>query len=145
MGLHDDRDQLDPNSVNRKYVVSLLRNGDLASFRAYQGPRFARIVAKDLLVRPLDFMWECLLAPDAIGDPDALVREAELYLKEAPRALLKAQYMRVVGAAMYRAGRFDEGIARIEESIRMREVKARSVIGSFWRWPTHARAGGPRR
>jgi tetratricopeptide (TPR) repeat protein len=111
----------DFNLINEKYAISLLRTGDLAAYRAAVGRRFTRVVGGRLkAIQQPNFLWECLLAPDAVGDPDALVRLAETLLKESPEGPLKAQFMRALGAAYYRAGRFDRCIARIEESIRMR-------------------------
>jgi hypothetical protein len=125
-----------------KYVIALLRNGDLAMYRAFQGRRFTRVAAGNRHVVPVDFLWECLLAPNAVGDPDALVRLAETFLKESPDGPNKALLIRALGAALYRAGRFGDCIARLGESIRLRGGQSDVQDWAFLAM-AHARKGHP--
>jgi WD40 repeat protein/serine/threonine protein kinase/tetratricopeptide (TPR) repeat protein len=63
--------------------------------------------------------WLCALGPYTVADPEAPVRLAEAAVDEAPR--FKADYLNTLGAALYRAGRFDEAIRRLEEAIQGHE------------------------
>ncbi len=110
------RNYYDPYS---KYAIASILAGDAAGYRDVYRRLFARVAAGKLRVR-LEFLWNCLLGPDGVGDPEALVRLVEGYIKPLPDGPGKAQFTRILGAALYRAGRYQESIARIEESIRMR-------------------------
>ena len=63
--------------------------------------------------------WACVLGPDGTADPDVPVRLAEAGVKGAAESS-KASYLNALGATLYRAGRFDEAIRRLEEGIRLR-------------------------
>ncbi len=63
--------------------------------------------------------WICVLGPDSLADPEVPVRLAERALKLAP-ATARPAYLNTLGAALYRARRFEESIRRLEESIRER-------------------------
>jgi len=63
--------------------------------------------------------WACALGPEATSDLEAPVRLAEIGVRGV-RELDKPNYLNTLGAALYRAGRFDEAIRRLEEGIRLR-------------------------
>jgi WD40 repeat protein/tetratricopeptide (TPR) repeat protein len=63
--------------------------------------------------------WSCALGPGATADPGVLVRLAEIALGGAAPSD-KPDYLNTLGAALYRAGRYDEAIRRLEEGIRLR-------------------------
>jgi tetratricopeptide (TPR) repeat protein len=71
--------------------------------------------------RPI--VWSCVLIPDAVSDQEVLVRLAESYNAERPEAksIEKSDGLNALGAALYRAGRFNEAISRIEQSIQARD------------------------
>jgi tetratricopeptide (TPR) repeat protein len=56
--------------------------------------------------------WTCSLAPDALGDVAPAVRLAEHAARINPHC---TQYLQGLGAILYRAGRFDEAVRRLEE------------------------------
>jgi tetratricopeptide (TPR) repeat protein len=58
--------------------------------------------------------WACTLAPDAPVDPGLPVRLAEIAVKDE---FIKPVALRMLGAALYRAGRCDEAIPRLEQAI----------------------------
>src|SRR4029077_10195924 len=72
--------------------------------------------------------WYCTYAPDAVADLAVPVQMAEkalaAYLPEQKRLALNT-----LGAALYRAGRIDEAIARLDES-----VKASGGVGVPQDW-----------
>jgi eukaryotic-like serine/threonine-protein kinase len=99
------------------HVLCLLDQGDKAGLRgacadlldcfgSLAGPMAANRVA-----------WDCVVAPDAVADPEMPVRLAERAVGEAPES---AACLNTLGAALYRAGRFSEAIHRLEEGIRQR-------------------------
>jgi tetratricopeptide (TPR) repeat protein len=62
--------------------------------------------------------WQSVLARDAVADPKIVIRLAETALagvssEDRPRALT------TLGAALYRAGKSAEAVARLEEGIRL--------------------------
>jgi tetratricopeptide (TPR) repeat protein len=65
--------------------------------------------------------WFCVLAPDAVADPKAAVRLAEAALAGHPGSeRARSDVLKTLGAALYRAGRFEEAIRRLDESIQTR-------------------------
>jgi WD40 repeat protein/tetratricopeptide (TPR) repeat protein len=63
--------------------------------------------------------WACVLGPMGNFDAQAPVRLAEAAFKGADESL-KADASRTLGAALYRAGRYNEAIRQLEEGIRLR-------------------------
>jgi WD40 repeat protein/serine/threonine protein kinase len=94
----------------------LLKAGDLAGYRR---------AAPDLLARfgkisgpEARFVaWQCVRLPDAVADRDAPVALAEVALAGSPEEG-KPICLSVLGAALYRAGRFDEAIRRLNAGIK---------------------------
>ncbi len=73
--------------------------------------------------RANELAWCCVLAPGAPIDPNALVRLAELAVKGFP-AEQKHAALNTLGAALYRAGRFEDAIRRLGEGIQLRSGKS---------------------
>jgi WD40 repeat protein len=63
--------------------------------------------------------WCCVLASDEVSDPEVPVRLAEEALARGT-AREKSDVLITLGAALYRAGRFEESIRRLNESIQTR-------------------------
>ena len=57
--------------------------------------------------------WACVLAPDATTDWATAVALAENSVHSEPKSVL---YLNTLGAVLYRAGRFDESLARLSEA-----------------------------
>ena len=57
--------------------------------------------------------WACVLAPDATTDWATAVALAEKSVQSDPKS---AMYLNTLGAVLYRAGRFDEALARLSEA-----------------------------
>jgi WD40 repeat protein/serine/threonine protein kinase len=65
--------------------------------------------------------WYCVLAPDAGSDREAPVRLAAAALTGLPEGAPKrSAVLNTLGAALYRAGRFEEAVRRLNESIQTR-------------------------
>ena len=63
--------------------------------------------------------YTCALGPDATADLEVPVRLAEVALRSAT-IFGRAPYLNTLGATLYRAGRYDEAIRRLEEAIQGR-------------------------
>jgi hypothetical protein len=71
--------------------------------------------------------WHCAIGPGGPDDPMAPVRLAETALGSAT-AGFKRTLLAGLGAALYRAGRYDDAIARLEEAERGPSDKHSQVI-----------------
>jgi tetratricopeptide (TPR) repeat protein len=102
------------------HLLSLLESGDvpghrfaaekiLSRFRKSSDPNSLNIVA-----------WWCCYAPDTVTDLTAPVQMAETAVGGYP-AEQKRFALNTLGAALYRAGRIDEAIARLDESVKASE------------------------
>jgi WD40 repeat protein/serine/threonine protein kinase len=98
------------------YVQALLRlrAGDRAGYRtvcrsALQA--FAQTASADAAN---DVAWTCVLAPEAVDDAASVVALAERAVAADPK---KHLYQNTLGAALYRAGRVEEAVRRLRESL----------------------------
>jgi tetratricopeptide (TPR) repeat protein len=111
--------RLQPENLSLIYtqVLSLLAMGDRAGLRRTCSDLLALFGATNNHFTANSVAWSCVLAPDAVADREAPVRLAELAVNAAPEAQ-KPMYLNTLGAALYRAGRFEASIRRLEEGIR---------------------------
>jgi hypothetical protein len=117
--------ELEPDNLvlRQSQIRALLEAKDIAG---------ARRACEDLLKRSAnatttDFtlannvVWSCALTPGAVADPGVPVRLAEAALKLHPVTGREgSDRLRILGAALYRAGRFAEAIRALEESHQVR-------------------------
>jgi WD40 repeat protein/tetratricopeptide (TPR) repeat protein len=116
---------LEPENLRLRYnlALALLALGDqdglrqfcsdvLSHFGTTANPRVANSVA-----------WYCVLGPDAAADRATPVRLAKLAVTDTSEAE-KPTFLNTLGAALYRAGRFEDAIHRLEEGIRKRGGKS---------------------
>jgi Flp pilus assembly protein TadD len=95
------------------YAEERLRAGDTAEYRR------ACAVLLEAFGRTQDpaaasaVCWTCVLAPDAVPDPAAVVRLAE---KAAAGDPANPASLTAPGAALYRAGRFDAAVGRLHKA-----------------------------
>jgi tetratricopeptide (TPR) repeat protein len=62
--------------------------------------------------------WTCTLAPDAVEDREAVVRCARSAVKPMPKDPDKLRSLQILGAATYRAGRFQEAIDHLNDALK---------------------------
>jgi tetratricopeptide (TPR) repeat protein len=113
--------RLEPENLQRRYshALSLLALGDHAGMRQACGYLLARYgTASDPNIAN-NVAWDCVLAPGAVANRTAPVRLAELAVNDAPEGE-KPNNLNTLGAALYRAGRFEQAICRLQEGIRKR-------------------------
>jgi WD40 repeat protein/serine/threonine protein kinase/Flp pilus assembly protein TadD len=121
-----------PEALRFRYhhVLSLLAIGDEGGLHRACADLLDRFGSSTDVLSANDVAWYCLLAPDAVADREAPVRLAELAVNGASDAQ-KAMYLNTLGAALYRAGRFQEAINRLEEGIRLRGGQALAQDWTF--------------
>jgi WD40 repeat protein/serine/threonine protein kinase/tetratricopeptide (TPR) repeat protein len=61
--------------------------------------------------------WVCALAPDAIGDYTPLIARMDQIVKATPPSTVRHDLLNTLGAILYRAGRFEDAVARLTEGI----------------------------
>jgi tetratricopeptide (TPR) repeat protein len=105
--------------LRQSQIRALLEASDVAG---------ARRACEDLLKRSANatttdlalannVVWSCVLTPDAVADPGAPVRLAEAALKlHLVTGREGGDRLRILGAALYRAGQFAEAIRSLGES-----------------------------
>jgi WD40 repeat protein/serine/threonine protein kinase len=99
------------------YCLSLLESGDIAAYRSAAG----KILAESWKATDPNTLnnasWWCSYSPDAVPDLTVPVQMAEAALAGFP-AEQKRFALNTLGAALYRAGRIEEAIARLNESVK---------------------------
>ena len=111
----------DPDDFNLRYhhLVSLLKVGDVRGYRRAASDLLARLSGAAEIDDAPSVVRYLVLAPEAVADLEKLVRLAEAALttdtKEGNHTVLNS-----LGAGVYRAGRLDESIRRLDESVHAR-------------------------
>ncbi len=100
----------------------------LEHFDKAENPAIARAIA--------DTCAAC--APEAVPDLERPVRLAERALASNPK---NWDLVEVLGGTLYRAGRYEEALARLEESARLSQDQQGSVWGCLFRAMAHDRLG----
>jgi tetratricopeptide (TPR) repeat protein len=57
--------------------------------------------------------WGCVVGPQGLANPDALLRYAEKWVAEQPKSFVR---LNLLGAALYRAGRLEEAVQRLADA-----------------------------
>jgi tetratricopeptide (TPR) repeat protein len=85
-------------------------------------------------------LWTCVLAPNAVGDPMALANGAEEAVGEEPKGHWNANQL---GAALYRAGRYDEAARQLTRASGLDPgpVRTNLIYTWFFLAMTHHRLG----
>lgn len=107
--------EVDPDNPEPLYRVALARiaEGDDAGYRLACGQLLKRFGGSENPGVASPLAYTGVARPKALDSPDPLVRWAE---RAVP---LFRGNERVLGAALYRAGRFDEAVRRLDESARL--------------------------
>jgi tetratricopeptide (TPR) repeat protein len=111
---------LQPGDVAIRYhdILALATVGDLSGLRREASDlldRFRKTTDPDTANQ---VAWSLVLAPGMVTDKAGPVRLAEIAVKGFA-AEQKSQGLNTLGAALYRASRFEEAIRRLEEGIRL--------------------------
>jgi tetratricopeptide (TPR) repeat protein len=106
-----------------------LRDGDLDDYRKVCADMLERFAKSDDAVSLGWLAWTCVLAPNAGVDPAQLVSLAERASGKPPEDLWGAIR---IGAALYRAGRFDEAVKRLNEATALDADPSRTNMLCTW-------------
>ena len=110
----------EPDNLGSRYphIRSLVEAGDRAGVRRACEDLLKRFGTKADHAQSNSIAWTCVLAPDAAVYGEALVHLAEAGVAGRPeRGRERSEVLNTLGAALYRAGRFEEAIRRLNESI----------------------------
>lgn len=115
----------EPDNYGLRYphIRSLVEAGDGAGVR-----RACEDLIKKYDATPTDalqirsIVWSCVLVPDAVADYGAPVRMARSFLanRSEEGSFENSDGLNALGAALYRAGRFEEAIRHLNESLQAR-------------------------
>jgi serine/threonine protein kinase/Flp pilus assembly protein TadD len=73
--------------------------------------------------------WTCVLAPEAVADTAQPVQLAEKAVANEPKNL---QYLCTLGAALYRAGRFEEAVKRLTAASALQANERQTAMAYTW-------------
>ncbi len=94
-------------------ALARLQLGDLAGYRSTCAAAIERAGKVAPPLTNLWLVWTCAVGPDAVSDWDVPLSRAQQLIDSAPP---HADYLTVLGALLYRAGRFDEATKRLTEA-----------------------------
>jgi tetratricopeptide (TPR) repeat protein len=133
--LHDERGHLDRTAttlaeavrqmpddagLRHQWGLALLGSGDRNGWRGATAALLDRFGGTINPWTAGNVARSCAVGPEAAADPGVPVGLAEAAVQDAGQSL-KADALRTLGAALYRAGRCDEAIRRLEEGNRLRD------------------------
>jgi eukaryotic-like serine/threonine-protein kinase len=106
----------DDLEIGRDLGRALLWSGDRAGWQRSNAALLGRFSGTTTpLTAPL-IAGACSLGPEGTADPEVLVRLAEASVKGASE-FTRPDCLKALGATLYRAGRFEDAIRRLEEGI----------------------------
>jgi WD40 repeat protein/Flp pilus assembly protein TadD len=100
-------------------AVACLAGDDLDAYRGTCAAMLKRLGPTPTPGDAYHVAWTCALGPGATADPAQIVPLAERVVAALPP---DADNLAVLGAALYRAGRFEEAVNRFQESAELRPV-----------------------
>jgi tetratricopeptide (TPR) repeat protein len=106
-----------------------LRDGNLDGYRKVCSDMLERFGKADYADASGEPAWTCVLAPNAGADPAKLVSLAEKVLAKGPKGHWQ---FNLLGAALYRAGCFDEAVKRLTEATALNADPFRSNMLYTW-------------
>jgi tetratricopeptide (TPR) repeat protein len=113
--------------IGHNRAVLYLAVGDEAGYRRVCAELLQRFGAGASLANAREAVWTGALRPDAVPDPSQFAHIAERVVAQEPKSAVN---QRTLGAALYRAGRFEEAIQWL----------TRNGDGGFQGWPFLAMA-----
>jgi eukaryotic-like serine/threonine-protein kinase len=113
--------QLMPDDVqlHEHLALALLGAGDRAGLQRSTAAVLARFERTNDLSTANEVASVCVMGAEATAEPAVPVRLAEFAVRGA-NVYQKPNHLNTLGAALYRAGQYDEAIGRLEEAIRLR-------------------------
>jgi tetratricopeptide (TPR) repeat protein len=98
------------------HILALLAMNDIPGFRRGCEHFLDSFGQVDHIVEHPTLFIPCILTADALRRPERLVQLAEQAVERQPR---RATCIGLLGLSLYRAGRFEEAVKRLQEAIRV--------------------------
>ena len=98
-------------------LLSHVEMGDLPGYRSAAGKLLSQYSKTSDPTSLNNAAWYCIYAPDAVADLAGPVQMVEKAVASYPPERKRLAF-NTLGAALYRAGRIDEAIARLDESVK---------------------------
>jgi tetratricopeptide (TPR) repeat protein len=116
--------ELAPKQAQAWYYRALVRLGasDMEGYRRICADILERFGKTEDPDTAYWVAWPCVVAPEAIAKPELLVPLAEKSLTKGPT---NYDYLTTLGAAQYRAGRFEEAVKRLDQAAAAYKPEAR--------------------
>jgi WD40 repeat protein len=99
------------------YLLSLVGSGDIQGYRSAAEKLLSRSRKSSDANKLNNAAWQCTYAPNAVADLEIPVQMAEAAVAGYPPEQ-KRFALNTLGAALYRAGRIDEALTRLDESVK---------------------------
>jgi len=141
--------RLIPDDGNlREYLAAvLLEAGDRAGWRRSTAAALERFSGTTNPLNANSVAAACVMGAEATADPGAPIRLAEIAVQGGGGTGAESDFLNTLGAALYRAGRYDEAIGRLEEAVRARGGVGMGGVGMPEDWVflamAHHRLGHP--
>jgi WD40 repeat protein/serine/threonine protein kinase/tetratricopeptide (TPR) repeat protein len=113
-----------PMAAWHHWALVCLKRGDRPGYRTACAEFVAASGSTTLLDEANSVAWVCALGPDAVGDYAPVIALSEKTVQKAPNAGYAHMVLNTLGALLYRAGRFKEAIARLDEGVKASQGKA---------------------
>jgi tetratricopeptide (TPR) repeat protein len=111
-------------------MLLLLASGDRTALRRACSDLLEQFRGTTDIGAAVNVATFCVLGGDAVADHEAVVRLAEFAVNSVPTEF-KGGFMTTLGGALYRAGRFEESIRRLEEGTRLRQGQSAARDWAF--------------
>jgi serine/threonine protein kinase/tetratricopeptide (TPR) repeat protein len=123
--------ELKPDQAEYWYRFALVRLGaaDTKGYRDICTSILERFGKTEDLDIAYWVVWPCVLAPDAVAQPAVLVTLAE---KSVAKNATNFDYLNTLGAALYRAGRFEESARRLGEAATAHKPESNQLLVYNW-------------
>jgi WD40 repeat protein len=125
----------DDEQARYRQVMVLMATGDFEGLRSAIFELLKRFQGTTHRSTASRVAWLCALGSDAGRDPLVAVRLAEIGVQDA---IPHANSLNALGAALYRAGRFEEAIRRLEEGIQARRGAGEPLEWAFLAMAHHS-------
>jgi tetratricopeptide (TPR) repeat protein len=121
--------ELQPEQAVFWYHRSLARlgSGQVDAYRTDCGEMLQRFGPTDKASDGHWVAWSCALAPDAITEWPTAIALAEQAVRSDSKSV---QHLTTLGAVLYRAGRFDEALARLTEAAALSQAPSEASNSS---------------
>jgi serine/threonine protein kinase/WD40 repeat protein/tetratricopeptide (TPR) repeat protein len=114
-----------PARAQYLHALARLGSGDRSGYRRVCAETLERF-ARTTNAEAANFVaWVCVLGPEAVRDLEEAVRLAARAASADPK---NDAYQVTLGAALYRAGRFQEAVQRLEQAVNPKEADPTKVM-----------------